>query len=156
MPLSLQHQIDLTYSSLPDQPPAHTPTQITMVKKLIELYLVTFQNYDYTATRNLVHKDYKQHNPLVGDGAESIIEFGELMKAAAAEQAKEAGKKVFEKPELRYKHLLVDGEFIVVHVHAVRWEGDLGMNIFDLFRYRDGLFVEHWDAIAEVRAECRN
>jgi predicted SnoaL-like aldol condensation-catalyzing enzyme len=99
-------------------------------------------------TQQLVHEDYKQHNPLVGDGRQSIVDFGELMAKLATKGWNNGGK--VPEAELRYKHILVDGDFITVHVHAIRWPGDRGTNVIDIFRFQNGLFCEHWDAITEV------
>ncbi|KAF3395340.1 hypothetical protein DPV78_009212 [Talaromyces pinophilus] len=143
--MSLSELVEKAYASLTDQPP-HTPTQVAAVKTLLELYIATFLLKDYEATYRLIHPDYKQHDPLVGDGRQSIIDFSAVMeKKTAEETGKPAGL-----PEIFFKRILVDGEFIFVHVHSLRWPGDRGIAVMDLFRFQNGVFTEHWDVIQPV------
>jgi predicted SnoaL-like aldol condensation-catalyzing enzyme len=49
-----------------------------------------------------------------------------------------------------------DGDHVIVHVHVVRWPGDPGLAVVDLFRCERGVIVEHWDVIQEVPAKAIN
>ncbi|USP82868.1 hypothetical protein yc1106_10142 [Curvularia clavata] len=147
----LQELIDQAYLSLTDQP-KHTPEQVSTVKALLELYIATFILKDYDVTRRLVHANYKQHDPLVGDGQQSIIDFSAVMEKRTEEiTGKPSGI-----PEIRFKRILVDGEFVFVHVHSLRWPDDIGIAVMDLFRFKDGVFTEHWDVIQEVPTVAHN
>lgn len=44
----------------------------------------------------------------------------------------------------------VDGDHVIVHVHVVRWAGDPGLAVVDIFRVAAGRIAEHWDVIQEV------
>lgn len=44
----------------------------------------------------------------------------------------------------------VDGDHVIVHVHVVRWPGDAGLAVVDIFRLDQGMIVEHWDVIQPV------
>ena len=142
-----QNEVEEIYASLKDQPP-HTAEQIERIKKLIYLYEVTFIHENHEETRKLVHPDYKQHDPLVGDGASSIIEFHETMKKKMAEDAAAIGKAV--NLQFSWKRVFVDGDILIAQILSTRWDGDLGLSVIDIFRYQDGQFIEHWDAIQEV------
>jgi predicted SnoaL-like aldol condensation-catalyzing enzyme len=48
-----------------------------------------------------------------------------------------------------------DGDHVIVHVHVVRWPGDPGLAVVDIFR-EGGVIVEHWDVIREVPAKAIN
>ena len=50
----------------------------------------------------------------------------------------------------------VDGDHVIVHVHVVRWPGDPGLAVIDLFRCADGMIAEHWDVIQDVPARPLN
>jgi predicted SnoaL-like aldol condensation-catalyzing enzyme len=143
--MSLTELVEKAYASLTDQPP-HTPSQVSTVKTLLELYIATFLLKDYETTFRLIHPDYKQHDPLVGDGRQSIIDFSTVMERKTAE---ETGKPA-NLPEIFFKRILVDGEFVFVHVHSLRWPGDRGIAVMDLFRFQNGVFTEHWDVIQPV------
>ncbi|CAI7669682.1 unnamed protein product [Penicillium crustosum] len=132
--VDLKREVEARYAALVDQPP-HTDAQVSIIKKCLELFLATFIYFDYETTRSLLRGEYKQHNPekiqgLIGNAAES--------------------------PEIRFKRVLTDGDYIVIQSHVVRWKGDLGLNVFDMLRHIDGEFVEHWDSISEVPSQSKN
>ena len=144
---TLQAEIERSLQGLKDQP-KHTKDQQLIVRKTIELYLVAFKFYDSDRTRALVHQNYKQHsNMATSDRQDSILEVAQLMKSIAAKKWKGDGEPRF---FIDVKRILVDGEYVVCQVHGRRWEGDIGEHVFDMYRYRDGQFVEHWDVQMEV------
>jgi predicted SnoaL-like aldol condensation-catalyzing enzyme len=49
-----------------------------------------------------------------------------------------------------------DGDHVIVHVHVVRWPGDPGLAVVDMFRCENGEIVEHWDVIQDVPADSIN
>ena len=130
---AFQVEVDKIYAELIDQPP-HTPEQVHACKQIIKLFLYVFQYHMYDEVRKLVAKDYIQHNLSISTGGESIIEFAEMNRNPDGST----------QMKLSYKRILVDGEYIIIHM-----QGDLGAKQFrvvDIFRYRNGVFVEHWDA----------
>ncbi|KAH7109489.1 hypothetical protein B0J13DRAFT_632342 [Dactylonectria estremocensis] len=114
--------------------PRQTPEQIKAAKALIELFVATFKYHDYDRTRQMVAKDYIQHNPTVGTGVESIIEFAQRECSVPATS-----------PILNYKRILVDGQYITVRLHVDPRDGSEGLRVIEIFRYENGLFTEHWD-----------
>lgn len=147
--VTLQADIEQVFKSLRDQP-RHTPDQETIVRKAIELYLVAFKYYDWDRTRALVHPNYKQHSTMAtSDGQDSIIEVAQLMKSIATKHWAGAGEPHF---RIDPKRIMVDGEYVICQVHGRRWEQDSGQHVFDMYRYWDGRFVEHWDVAMEVPA----
>lgn len=142
----LEDEIERIYNTLPADQPQHTNRQTALVKRVIEFYVLTFQSHDYVEARKLLSDDYKQHNPMIPDGPTAVFEFAE------SSRKRSAGRK---SPEYHYKRILVDGDFVVVHRHVIRFEGDRGIQLFDMFRANDrGLFVEHWDSfVTEVPAD---
>ena len=51
---------------------------------------------------------------------------------------------------------MADGDFVILHVHAVREPGTKGQAIIDIFRVADGKIVEHWDVIQDVPDQAMN
>lgn len=76
---------------------------------------------------------YTQHNLDVGDGLEG---FG-----AAIAHAPEGGFKA------KVVRAFEDGDFVFTHTEYDFFGPKVG---FDIFRFEDGLIVEHWDNLAEI------
>ncbi|KAI4593973.1 hypothetical protein KJ359_008761 [Pestalotiopsis sp. 9143b] len=132
-------EIDRIYKEqLTDQPKNHGPEEIAKCRALIELFLETFKYRNYARTRELVHPNYIQHNVSLGTGVDSIIEF--------SERAWSNGQSM---PELIYKRLFVDGDYIVVHlkVAASPLSSPQGFKALEYLRYENGQFTEHWDVV---------
>ena len=54
------------------------------------------------------------------------------------------------------KHLVSEGDLVVVHSLFRSGPQDRGQAIMDLFRVEQGKIVEHWDVIQQVPAETAN
>ena len=55
------------------------------------------------------------------------------------------------------KQSFADGNYVIVHVHAVREPGTRGNAIIDIFRLDDkGKVVEHWDAVQPIPETAQN
>lgn len=76
---------------------------------------------------------YIQHNLAVGDG---LAGFGELMKQLPPGGAKADVKRVFQ-----------DGDYVFTHTSYDFFGPKIG---FDIFRFENGLIVEHWDNLQET------
>ncbi|MGX9355011.1 nuclear transport factor 2 family protein [Roseobacteraceae bacterium S113] len=88
---------------------------------------------DIEFIREHVAEDYIQHNPHVPDGRDAVIGFVQHVQASGAEITGQAMR------------VIRDGDLVLVHSLANLGQGDLA--VFDLFRFEDGIAVEHWDVI---------
>lgn len=79
---------------------------------------------------------YIQHNQNVGDG---LAGFGELLHQLPEGGAKVNTIRIFE-----------DGDYVIAHTDYDFFGPKVG---FDIFRFEDGLIVEHWDNLQEKVAE---
>ena len=71
--------------------------------------------------------------------ADGLEGFGMVMQNAPEGGFKARGVRAFE-----------DGAFVVTHTEYDVFGPKIG---FDIFRYEDGLIVEHWDVIAPIQTE---
>ncbi|MFD5214267.1 nuclear transport factor 2 family protein [Microbacterium sp. NPDC058345] len=87
----------------------------------------------------LVSDDYRQHNPNVSDGPAAAIEM--------------LTPKFDGSPEARFEiqRTIVDGDLAMVHVKASR-PGAPDAAVADIYRFEDGVIVEHWDVLQPVPA----
>jgi predicted SnoaL-like aldol condensation-catalyzing enzyme len=144
----IQAEVEKAYQSLQDQPP-HSSSEVRLIKKIIEFFLTIFKYHNYDRLPDFVGQDYKQHNPVVSQrNRDSIIEMARWMRKTSFEEHGQNGQEPI--PEFRFKHIFVVGDFAIVHLHLVRWPGDPGVAVMDLFRHREDLLVEHWDGVMEV------
>ncbi len=75
---------------------------------------------------------YTQHNLAVGDG---LAGFAAVLQALPEGSAKVDVKRVYQ-----------DGDYVFTHTEYNFFGPKVG---FDIFRFEDGLIVEHWDNLAE-------
>lgn len=89
------------------------------------------------AFESCVADDYIQHNPGLGDGR------------AAAQQALTP---MFTAPGAQFdvKHVLVDGDFALIHLFGRGDPKTSGAAVMDLYRLHAGHIVEHWDVIQPI------
>lgn len=78
-------------------------------------------------------KKYIQHNLGVGDG---LAGFGEVMKMIPKGSAKAQVVRAFE-----------DGDYVFLHTKYDFFGPKIG---FDIFRFENGLIVEHWDNLQKI------
>lgn len=108
-------------------------TEMTNKDKVVAL-LNSFNNGDKTPISYINPEKYIQHNLSVGDG---LAGFGEVMQHA---------------PEGGFKANVIrafqDGDYVFTHTEYDFFGPKAG---FDVFRFEDGLIVEHWDNLLEVQ-----
>ena len=108
-------------------------------KNVVEFYNAVLNEKDFDKAKTYVGATYIQHNPFGAFGLDGIMGFiGFLME-------------MFPNNMSEIKRIFADGNYVIVHVHAVREPGTRGNAIFDLFRLDDnGKIVEHWDAVQPI------
>ena len=87
---------------------------------------------------------YIQHNPGAPDGIEGFKAFIALRKEK------------FPNAKGEIKRVFVDGDYVILHVHAVRNPGERGSAIVDIFKLEDGKIVEHWDVVQPIPEKAAN
>ncbi|MDM7996302.1 MAG: ester cyclase [Acidobacteriota bacterium] len=114
-------------------------------KAALEFYDFAINKKDYEAASRYLGAEYKQHNPLVGDGKEGFKAFLAMLK------------RDFPQSRSEVKRIFADGNYVIIHVHSIRVPNTPGRAIFDCFRFDEsGKVVEHWDAIQDVPVKAAN
>jgi predicted SnoaL-like aldol condensation-catalyzing enzyme len=106
-----------------------------LVMAMFEAVLIPL---DASRVDEFISPDYVQHSQLAPPGREALKDFLVHIRG--------------ENPNATHdiKRVLVDGDFVIVHYHVVRWPGDPGFAVVDIFRCADGMIVEHWDVLQDI------
>jgi len=105
-------------------------------KEKVVALLNSFNTGDPSPISYINPEKYIQHNLSVGDGLEG---FGEVMKHAPPQGFKANVVRAFQ-----------DGDYVFTHTEYDFFGPKIG---FDVFRFENGLIVEHWDNLLEVAKE---
>jgi predicted SnoaL-like aldol condensation-catalyzing enzyme len=107
-------------------------------KTVLEFYEAGLNKKDFEAASKYFGPKYIQHNPGAPDGIEGFKTFVNFLRSK------------FPNSHSEIKKTFADGDFVILHVHAVREPGTLGRAIVDIFRLEDGKIVEHWDVAQDI------
>jgi predicted SnoaL-like aldol condensation-catalyzing enzyme len=113
-------------------------------KTVLALYDAGLNKKDFEEAKKYFGPKYIQHNPTAADGIEG---FGAFVKFL---------KEKFPNSRSEIKRVFADGDYVIVHVHAVREPGTRGAAIMDIFRLENGKVVEHWDVRQEIPEKAAN
>ncbi|MCC8946084.1 MULTISPECIES: nuclear transport factor 2 family protein [Bradyrhizobium] len=107
-------------------------------KAVLAFYEKGLNQKDADAALAYVGNRYVQHNPGAADGPEGFRKFIRFLREK------------FPNSHSEIKRSFVDGDYVILHVHAVREPGTRGNAIVDIFKLEDGKIVEHWDVAQPI------
>jgi predicted SnoaL-like aldol condensation-catalyzing enzyme len=113
-------------------------------KTVIAFYNAAINDKDFEKARQYMGPMYIQHNPVAADGHEGLKAFIGFLREK------------FPQARSEIKRVIAEGDYVVVHVHAVREPGTRGNAIIDIFRLENGKVVEHWDVIQPIPEKAAN
>ena len=113
-------------------------------KTVLEFYDKALNQKDFDAAAKYFGPRYVQHNPGAPDGIEGFKAFIT------------ARKEKFPGAKSEIKRVFADGDYVILHVHAVREPGERGNAIVDIFRLEGGKIVEHWDVVQPIPEKTAN
>lgn len=107
-------------------------------KTVLEFYEAGLNKKDFDAASKYFGPKYIQHNPGAPDGIEGFKGFLNFLRDK------------FPNSHSEIKKAFADGDYVILHVHAVREPGTRGRAIVDIFRLENGKIVEHWDVAQDI------
>ena len=113
-------------------------------KTVVEFYELAINRKDFDAASKHLGPRYIQHNPVAADGAEGLKGFIGFLRSKFSDSKSEI------------KRVFAEGDYVILHVHAVREPGTRGRAIIDIFRLENGKIVEHWDVAQDVPEKAAN
>ena len=113
-------------------------------RNVVEFYEKAINQKDFDAASKYLGSRYIQHNPVAADGPEGLKAFIGFLRAK------------FPNAKSEIKRVFAEGDYVILHVHAVREPGTRGRAIIDIFRLENGKIVEHWDVAQDVPEKAAN
>ncbi|MCX7285162.1 MAG: nuclear transport factor 2 family protein [Novosphingobium sp.] len=105
---------------------------------VLEMYHKVLIAMDSTAVDRYIAPEYVQHSSLAEPSLAALKGFLDRVRKESPDAVQTIHRS------------FVDGDHVITHTHVVRWPGDAGLAVVDIFRVADGLIVEHWDVIQDV------
>ncbi len=111
---------------------------------VVRFYNAALNDKNVEEALSFVGAEYRQHNPSVEDGREGLRNFLDWVRQ--------------DHPDSRsdIKQVFADGDYVLLNVHMIRFPGERGLAIGEIFRLEEGRIVEHWDRIQPVPENARN
>jgi len=113
-------------------------------KIVVDFYEKAINQKDFEAASKHFGPRYTQHNPVAADGPEGLKAFLQFLKEK------------FPSSKSEIKRVFADGDYVILHVHAVREPGARGSAIVDIFKLENGKIVEHWDVVQPIPEKAAN
>ena len=113
-------------------------------KTVAAFYDAVLNQKDFDKASQYLGSRYTQHNPTAADGPEGLKGFVAFLKDK------------FPSNRSEIKRIFADGDYVIVHVHAVREPGTRGNAIIDIFKLENGKVVEHWDVVQPIPEKPAN
>ena len=113
-------------------------------KTVAAFYDAALNRKDFEAAAQYIGPRYTQHNPNAKDGPEGLKGFLAFLREK------------FPGSRSEIKRIFADGDYVIVHVHAVREPGTRGNAIVDIFKLENGKVVEHWDVVQPIPESAAN
>ncbi len=113
-------------------------------KAALEFYEKALNQKDFEAASRYFGPRYTQHNPNAADGPEGFRAFLQFLREK------------FPNSHSEVKRVFADGDYVILHVHAVREPGTRGVAIVEIFKLENGKIVEHWDVVQPIPEKSAN
>ena len=111
---------------------------------VLEMYHKVLIAMDSSAVDRYIAPEYVQHSSLAEPTVEALKGFLDRVRTESPDATQTIHRS------------FVDNDHVITHTHVVRWPGDPGLAVVDIFRVEGGLIVEHWDVIQDVPAQPVN
>ncbi len=124
---------------------ALTPAEERNRQLVLDCYETQWRTRDFAAVRHLFADDYVDHNPDVPGG-----DLDGLAGYFAGFQDR------FPDIELEIRRVIVDGDFVALHVRGRVTPDAAPDSVMEIYRLRDGRLAEHWEVVQPLPAQTPN
>jgi predicted SnoaL-like aldol condensation-catalyzing enzyme len=105
---------------------------------VIAMYHDVLMALDSARVDDYIAPDYIQHSSLAEPGVQALKDWLDARRADSPDAVQTIHRS------------FADGDHVIVHVHVVRWPGDPGIAVVDIFRCAGGKIAEHWDVLQDM------
>jgi len=123
---------------------ARTAEEQRNLDLVLEMYREVLIKMDASKVDKYIAPDYVQHSSLAPPGRDALKQFLQFIRT----QSPDARSDI--------KRAFVDGDHVICHVHVMRFAGDPGLAVVDIFRVAGTQIAEHWDVLMDVPAKPVN
>jgi len=120
---------------------AQEQANVDLVMRLFNEVLIPM---DKTLVDEFIAADYLQHSSLAEPGRDALKRWLDFVRV----ESPHATQKIY--------RVFAEDDHVMTHQHVMRWPGDTGFAVVDIFRFADGKIVEHWDVLQEIPAQPVN
>jgi predicted SnoaL-like aldol condensation-catalyzing enzyme len=117
---------------------ARTTEEQANLDHVLAMYRDVLMALDSARVDDYIAPDYIQHSMLAEPGVQSLKDWLDARRADSPDAVQTIHR------------AFTDGDHVIIHVHVVRWPGDRGFAVVDMFRMENGMIAEHWDVLQEV------
>jgi predicted SnoaL-like aldol condensation-catalyzing enzyme len=111
---------------------------------VLAYYEAAFNQRDFDKAVQYLSPHYKQHRPTALDGPEGLRKSLDTLREK------------FPKAHGDIKHVVAEGDFVMLHILFKRDPEGRGEAIADVYRLADGKIAEHWDVSQPVPETSAN
>jgi predicted SnoaL-like aldol condensation-catalyzing enzyme len=134
----------LTIVTIGENAVPHTKEEQGNLDRVLAMYREVLIAMDPEKVDAHLSPDYIQHSSLAEPGLAALKAFLARVRVESPDATQTIHR------------AFVDADHVIVHVHVVRWPGDRGLAVVDIFRCEEGMIVEHWDVIQDVPSDAIN
>jgi predicted SnoaL-like aldol condensation-catalyzing enzyme len=117
---------------------ARTPQEEANVRLVLDLFEKVLIPMDKTLVDAFIAPDYLQHSSLAEPGREALKRWLDFVRV----ESPQATQKIY--------RVFAEDDHVITHQHVIRWPGDTGFAVCDIFRIANGRIVEHWDVVQPI------
>jgi predicted SnoaL-like aldol condensation-catalyzing enzyme len=123
---------------------ARSPQEQANLDSVLAMYRDVLIALDSARVDEYISPDYIQHSSLAEPGVQALKDWLDARKLDSPDAVQTIHRS------------FADGDHVIVHVHVVRWLGDPGIAVVDIFRMEGGMIAEHWDVLQDIQPNLVN
>jgi predicted SnoaL-like aldol condensation-catalyzing enzyme len=123
---------------------ARTPQEDANIQLVRDLFDKVLIPMDKSLVDQFIAEDYLQHSSLAEPGRDALKRWLDFVRV----ESPQATQKIY--------RMFAEDDHVVSHQHVMRWPGDTGFAVVDIFRIENSKIAEHWDVVQEISAKPVN